>query len=281
MDTNNDIIAALQNALNLMTSLTLLQEKRRNIRSKYIRPLATKRTCSGIKLILRFLLITAAVILGINLIGFQITEIMYKILLFVLGLNIDLVLLILLIINIAVGALCSFAIIKRINKNTEDKNNKIIESNKKTEEQNNALYKAEVEVIEQIKTIQRRYETEVLPWYPNDYCYIEAADFFLNSILNYRADNLKEAINLYEDYLHKTRIERAQQQMVANQDAMVKQQMLGNMLAVGNMVMQAGIDNSIKAHSANMQNSLNAHSSNVRESINNHTRAVNDLKRKL
>ena len=47
------------------------------------------------------------------------------------------------------------------------------------------------------------YTQEVAPWYPPAYCYVDAAEFLLQAVQNYRADTMKEAMNLYEDTMHK------------------------------------------------------------------------------
>lgn len=53
---------------------------------------------------------------------------------------------------------------------------------------------------------------------PEDYFDSESLDWIIKSIENKRADSLKEALNMYEDYLHKNRLEEMQyNQMVATQ----------------------------------------------------------------
>lgn len=55
---------------------------------------------------------------------------------------------------------------------------------------------------------------------PRDYFDIESVENITKMIENRRADTLKEAINMYEDHLHKTRIEEMQkQQVIATQEA--------------------------------------------------------------
>lgn len=62
-----------------------------------------------------------------------------------------------------------------------------------------------------------RDNEQILQHIPEDYHYQEAIDFFLRAVRNRRADSVKEAINLYEDYLYK-------QEMAANMQRQHEQQ---------------------------------------------------------
>lgn len=42
-------------------------------------------------------------------------------------------------------------------------------------------------------------------WYPKDYYFMDAVDFFIASLENYKADNIKELVNLYDDTQYKER----------------------------------------------------------------------------
>lgn len=64
--------------------------------------------------------------------------------------------------------------------------------------------------IEQIATDN----ADVISAMPRDYRYYEAAQFFENALENGRADNMKEAVNLYEDNLHKLRMENYNHQLL-------------------------------------------------------------------
>ncbi len=59
---------------------------------------------------------------------------------------------------------------------------------------------------------------------PPDYCDSESIDYIIKLIENRRAETLKEAFNMYEDYLHKKRLEDMQyNQMVATQESALAQ----------------------------------------------------------
>lgn len=239
MNTKQDLIAGLEQAHNLMQRMVALQSKRANIRSQYTPLIAMKNPFTlkkeGRK-------IWGWVIqIGLWLFaGYFIYELVSSMARYMLG-----VFLPQLNFIFAIGCIPLYSFLRNRlvifqNKKISIKNAEITEQNR-----NSPLYEAEIEVIQQIKNIHAQYAREILTWYPNNYCSIDAVKFFIDAVRNFRADNIKEAINLYEDALHKGRMEYAQQQMLDNQAAMIELQQLGNMLAVGNMVMQAGTQNAI------------------------------------
>lgn len=59
---------------------------------------------------------------------------------------------------------------------------------------------------------------------PPKYTYLEAIDFFIDMIVNLRADSMKEAVNLYEEHLHRQRMEAAQNKLVDQQAKMLQLQ---------------------------------------------------------
>ncbi|HEM2809947.1 TPA: hypothetical protein U2B88_001984 [Streptococcus suis] len=61
-------------------------------------------------------------------------------------------------------------------------------------------------------------------WYPQDYYYIDAVDFFIVSLKNWKADNIKELVNLYDDTMYK-------QAQVAYLDEMVRLQKEQNLIS--------------------------------------------------
>lgn len=68
---------------------------------------------------------------------------------------------------------------------------------------------------------------------------------------------MKEAINLYLDEEHKRRMEQSQQEMLNKQESMIRQQKLNNILTVGSLVMQAGIQNAVNQNTAAVNNMNN------------------------
>ena len=78
------------------------------------------------------------------------------------------------------------------------------------------LPKADAAVRESYKNIAPYFEK-----IPKDYRNSDALAFLSSSFFNYKARNLQEAINLYDQYLHQQRMEQGQREMaMAQQDAM-------------------------------------------------------------
>lgn len=108
---------------------------------------------------------------------------------------------------------------------------------------NEELKKREQAVITELQSVQALYHEQLSTWYPDNYCSVDAVEFFYNVIKNQRADTLKEAINLYETTLHQKRVEQNQQQAI-------QQQKLNNLLAVGNLAVQGMALGEQKRHNA-------------------------------
>lgn len=145
---------------------------------------------------------------------------------------------------------------------TNKKNKKIDSQNKITEQQNaqiiannEQLKIQEQNTLNELQQLQNIYRERISPWYPIDYCSIEAVEFLYNAINNYRADSLKEAINLYETTLHQQRVENNQQQAL-------RQQTFSNLLSAGSLVMQGATLGAIN---------------NQTSAINNQTASVNNV----
>lgn len=136
-------------------------------------------------------------------------------------------------------------IIKLRNKYIDSKNRKVGEQNEAIDRKNAELANVENEIRTELSNIQTRYNEEVGSWYPPDYAFPDAVDFFISSIQNSRADNLKEAVNTYEQDLHRRRLEAQNEQNLANQKVMQQQleaidesQRIGNELAKGQLLVQ-------------------------------------------
>ncbi|MGN1420391.1 MAG: hypothetical protein ACI4XC_02610 [Eubacterium sp.] len=98
----------------------------------------------------------------------------------------------------------------------------------------------EVKMINQEMIELRSIADEELYWYPRNYCYSEAVNYFINAIQNFRADCLKEAINLYVEELRHRQL-MAQQQQIANQQyEIAKQQKINNVLSTANLFANLG-----------------------------------------
>lgn len=103
--------------------------------------------------------------------------------------------------------------------------------------------------------ISREYITSICPWFPKEYCYFEAVDFFLHELELGTATTLPEAIKNYREELFRRGVtERLdslgrkmevmidnQRVMIDKQDEIIRQQMLGNAIAAATLVQTMNI----------------------------------------
>lgn len=96
-------------------------------------------------------------------------------------------------------------------------NNLIDEENRmriKNNEKNIEEYNRQIEKNKEITRIKAQCELERTEaakalfvfgkdWYPKNYYFIDAVDFFIVSLENFKADNIKELVNLYDDTQYK------------------------------------------------------------------------------
>lgn len=115
--------------------------------------------------------------------------------------------------------------------------------NEKIDQENQVIKGKEQAVLADLQKVQAVYREKVGYWYPANYCSVDAVEFFRDVISNYRADSLKEAINLYETTLHQRRLENTQKQAL-------KEQRYANM---ANLVMQGAVLGEMSRHNATME----------------------------
>lgn len=118
----------------------------------------------------------------------------------------------------------------------------------------------EQNTLNELQQLQNVYRERISPWYPIDYCSIDTAEFLYNAINNYRADSLKEAINLYETTFHQQRVE-------SNQKQALRQQTLSNLLSAGSLVMQGATLGAINSQTSAINNQT-ASVNNVNDTLN-------------
>lgn len=114
-------------------------------------------------------------------------------------------------------------------------------------EQNARIYEIIDELKQRILPLQKRYAERIAPWYPQNYCSVDAVGFFVDAVQNYRANTVSEAVNLYEDALHKRKMERGQEQIA-------KQQRISAMLQVGALMMQGATIDAINRNTDAVNN---------------------------
>lgn len=86
------------------------------------------------------------------------------------------------------------------------------------------MNKQKGELIAKRKELVRNKAVETLSLLPPKYIYLEAIDYFIDVVTNMRADTIKEAVNLYEEHLHRQRMEAAQNKLTEQQNIMLQLQ---------------------------------------------------------
>ena len=79
-----------------------------------------------------------------------------------------------------------------------------------------------VELNQQIPTMIEQLSGP-LSFVPPDYRFSEAVEYFFRSFCNQRADTLKEAVILYDNYMHQKKMESAQEALVQQQVLALKE----------------------------------------------------------
>ena len=86
------------------------------------------------------------------------------------------------------------------------------------------INKQKSELIAKRKDLVRNKAVATLSLLPPKYIYLEAIDYFIDVVTNMRADTIKEAVNLYEEHLHRQRMEAAQNKLMEQQDKVLQLQ---------------------------------------------------------
>jgi hypothetical protein len=89
---------------------------------------------------------------------------------------------------------------------------------------------------------------------PEEYFDSESVEYFVKVISNQRADGLKEAMNLYEDFLHKKRLEDYQKQQVELAQMTLSEQKKQNVINSELMKKQAAIMEDIQRNTKATRN---------------------------
>ncbi|MDI3537012.1 MAG: hypothetical protein PWR12_1210 [Eubacteriaceae bacterium] len=155
------------------------------------------------------------------------------------------------IIAIVVGG--GFVFIKQQN---TSKKKIIAENNTKIEKQNNENKKKNLRLNNEFSVLNREREAiyveitkNLQAWYPKDYCYLSAIDYFINLVENHMAETIQRAVELYLDDMRyritNQKLDRIvdgmvvminnQKIIISNQDRMIQQQIIGNCINAANL----------------------------------------------
>lgn len=184
-----------------------------------------------------------------------------------------------------------FVVLKVIKK----KNEKIEIDNAKIAEYNNSVQRDYDETVEKLNLMKNELYDQTAYWYPKDYYSLEAVDFFLASIQNYKADSIKEMVLLFDETQYKNEMLSSQraiaamsQQQIINQNEMNKQLKFANILNIANLALnfstigaikentEAVFSNTVATKSAAM--SINK---NVNNAANNILNSVDKLRNQI
>lgn len=246
METKEELLVNLKDAVSILGQLSNVQQRLNEARSQY-KQLKKKKKMT----IIAKACIVITFLLGL-IVSFQFDEAGMKIgMLFV----------------VIFWTAIVFAFFKVIN---ILRNRAVNNYNQMATEGNEAAQIQEQSALKELQKLQIVYQERLASWYPENYCCLDAAEFFYDAIKNYRADNLKEAVNLYETTLHQRRVED-------NQKQAIRQQKLNNLLTIGNLAMQTATLGAINNQTASMQNAMNDQTS----AINRNTDALRGIKDKL
>lgn len=170
------------------------------------------------------------------------------------------------IIFFAIGALIAILwIVKFKNKKIDDYNLGVNVENAHLE----VLY---TKNVQQLNTYKNDLYNQTSLWYPRAYYTQDAIAFFIDAVENYRADTVKELVNLYETSEHYRRMESYQRELLRGQQAILANQ---ERLLAGQ---QQALLELRYANALNMANfALNA---KAVDAIDRNTQAINSLKRK-
>lgn len=139
---------------------------------------------------------------------------------------------------------------KRQDAMIEENNRKLQNNYEATLKNNEIILRNNAEIDEQIQQIANRrvliseeYMQNIIEWYPKDYGYPAAVDFFINQVENHLATTIQECVEQYNTYTFRQKVTDNQKIMIGNQqimiskqDEMIRQQMIGNAIATVNMM---------------------------------------------
>lgn len=209
MNTREELLNGLNDAVSIIRQLSNIQNRLNQVRGQYKNLKPNKKIGKLLKGFLVLCVLSCAMmLLQMNIWGL------------ITG-----------IIQVAVGCIVVKFIYKKINEKIDADNQQIVAENEQVKAQEQA-------VLNDLQKVQIAYRERVSYWYPDNYCSVDAVEFFHNAVKNYRADSLKEAINLYETALHQRRVENTQKQAL-------QEQRFANM---ANLVMQGAALGEMKRH---------------------------------
>ncbi|MBO5335929.1 MAG: hypothetical protein J6A94_02205 [Lachnospiraceae bacterium] len=142
------------------------------------------------------------------------------------------------------------AAIMTIREKMKDARNSQLKNNYENSIKNNQLIlqkNAEIDaMIQHIANrrvlISEEYMENIIKWYPKDYGYPSAVNFFINLVENHMANTIQECVEQYNTYIYRQqklenqqKIIDGQNRIISQKDEMIRQQMIGNYIANENL----------------------------------------------
>ena len=154
----------------------------------------------------------------------------------------------------AIDAVVTSIIVKKI---IGKQNEKIDVFNEQVEAENAKLHQQYDQTVTALNTYRKELAVQSEGWYPPSYCSIDAVNFFIEAVENYRVDTVKEMVNLYEKSEHYRRMEKAQKDLVAGQEKIIAGQKetiaqlkFANVMHIMNLSMQAQTQDMIRENTS-------------------------------
>lgn len=168
------------------------------------------------------------------------------------------------------------------------KNEQVEQHNIAINEHNAQLQAQYDETAAQLASLKKELFGNTSSWYPASYYSLNAAEFFVNVVENYRADTIKEMVNLYEATKEQKEAARRQEeinqslkQQALNQAEISKQLKYANVLNMASLFMQAGTQSAINANTDAVRSAGAAAAGNIRNGFDSIGAEIRNIGKKL
>lgn len=194
-----------------------------------------------------------------------------------------------LVVFMAVLFAIAFVLVKTIIKR---KNQQIDQENAATQQYNQEIQRQYDETVRRLKQLTKEMVDGSQSWYPRSYYCEYAVEFFVEAVENYRADSVKEMVNLFENSEHQRRMESGQQEINAslqqsllNQEQIKKELRYANVLNLAQLTLQAQTVQAVEANtqavragSASVTGAIRKSGESVTGAVRENTDIVRDIR---
>lgn len=135
-------------------------------------------------------------------------------------------------VALVLGLPLAWVTIRLRNRRVPRANKVIHQANLEREERNADTYVQHVRVDAELTAASSAFQgLRVYDWYPQRYLYEEALTFCIGMVQDHRAHTVADALNLYEETLHRQRVENAQLALVAEQRKLQRLQIVSTAIS--------------------------------------------------